>query len=507
MNRSACTIGIAATVGSCFGLFACATHTHSAPPSGLVISDVTIVSPERAAPLEHAYVRILDGKISELSQRPLRGETEIDGTGRYLTPGLIDSHVHLGAIPGMQPDQEHAHPDIARVAREQFPRSYLYFGFTTIIDLNSDPAGMGRWRDAPLIPDTFFCGGAALMDGYPMNYVPKPQRYAMPYIIVEPEGAAALPPGVDPAGHTPQAVVARMKSDGAICVKTFFERGFGAEHDLPVPQLTTIRTLVQAAHAAGLPVLMHANSAEAQTFALDTGVDIIAHGLWSTTEKTAPGELTPAMKAILDRVVANEVGWQPTVQVLHGIEELLNPAFLSDPMLARVLPRSLIDWYGSREGQWFHDGAEGVAKTDPAALTSLTAERERVSAATGYLAQRGARLLFGTDTPSAPIYTNPPGLNARLEMSNWIAAGVSETELFHALTIDNARMLRLDKQIGTVEPGKTANLLLLSRNPLQHVEAYDTIEMVFLHGRPTFRAELVANKAGVSANTPPKAVE
>ena len=79
---------------------------------GLVIKDVTLISPERAAPLEHAYVRIRDGRIAEVSERPLRGERQIDGTGRYLTPGLIDSHVHLGSIPGMTDEQEAAHPDI-----------------------------------------------------------------------------------------------------------------------------------------------------------------------------------------------------------------------------------------------------------------------------------------------------------------------------------------------------------------------------------------------------------
>lgn len=78
---------LVATACSCFALFVCAMHSHSAPPSGFVISDVTVVSPERGAPLKHAYVRILDGKIAELSERPLRGETQIDGTGRYLTPG------------------------------------------------------------------------------------------------------------------------------------------------------------------------------------------------------------------------------------------------------------------------------------------------------------------------------------------------------------------------------------------------------------------------------------
>jgi len=45
------------------------------------------------------------------------------------------------------------------------------------------------------------------------------------------------PDGIDPAMHTPQAVVSRMKADGAICVKTFFERGYSGVRDLPVPKL------------------------------------------------------------------------------------------------------------------------------------------------------------------------------------------------------------------------------------------------------------------------------
>ena len=80
-------------------------------------------------------------------------------------------------------------------------------------------------------------------------------------------------------------------------------------------------------------------------------------------------------------------------------------------------------------------------------------------------------------------------------MNNWITAGVSEEKLFRALTIDNARMLHLDDKIGTVEPGKMANLLLLRANPLKSVTAFDTIETVFLHGRAIPRGELSARKA------------
>jgi hypothetical protein len=319
----------------------------------------------------------------------------------------------------------------------------------------------------------------------------------MPYMIVEPQGGAPRPPGVDPAAHTPQAVVARMKSDGAICAKTFFERGFGGVHDLPVPRPETIRALVRAAHAAGLPVLMHANSAEAQTFGLDTGVDILAHGLWNADETAAPGELTPGVKSILDRVVTAQVGWQPTLQVLYGLQDLFNPGFLSDPMLARVLPRTLIDWYGTSEGQWFRDVvAADIPGPDPGAALrrGLAVPIGRVAAATGYLTKHGARLLFGTDTPSAPTYANPPGLNAWMEMHRLLEAGVTPAQIFAAATLGNARALKLEREIGTIEVGKRANLLLVRADPRQTVQAYAEIVKVILGGRALDPGALAANR-------------
>jgi imidazolonepropionase-like amidohydrolase len=80
-------------------------------------------------------------------------------------------------------------------------------------------------------------------------------------------------------------------------------------------------------------------------------------------------------------------------------------------------------------------------------------------------------------------------------MDHWIAAGVPPDRLFSALTIDNARMFGLDDRVGTVEPGKIANLLLLNANPLENVKAYDAIETVFLHGQPLRRTDLSARKA------------
>jgi imidazolonepropionase-like amidohydrolase len=485
----------------------------------LRIEHVTVVSPERPDPLQNAAVTVREGRITVISTRssgsgaPKRtaGARTLDGHRLYLVPGLIDSHVHLSFIPGMTDEQEHAHPEIATAAREQIPRSYLYYGFTTLIDLISTPDAMKRWKSHDPVPDTYFCGGAALMDGYPMNYFPKPARYTLwPYMLIEPQAVEALPPGIKAAEHSPQAVVARMKADGATCVKTFFERGFGGVHDLPVPRLETTQALVWAAHAAGLPVFMHANSDEAQTFGLDTGVDVIAHGLWNVSDTAPVDALTPGMKTILDRVIAARVGWQPTIQVLYGLQDLFNPGFLSDPRLARVLPRSLIGWYGTGEGQWFHDSVGGEVAGSTSATNSVDSHVEmarpdlsvpiaRVKAATAYLAQHRARLLFGTDTPSAPSYANPPGLNAWLEMRRLLDAGVTPARIFEMATLRNAQALKVDHEVGTVQVGKRANLLLLRADPRQTVQAFDEIVKVIVGGRVLDREELAVNR-GSSSN-------
>src|ERR1700722_14612950 len=91
-----------------------------------VIRDVTLISPERPVPLEHAYVRIEKGRIAAVSHRPMRGSVQIDGRGKFLIPGLIDTHTHLREVPGMQAPQRSADPDLAARAEVQEPRSYLY---------------------------------------------------------------------------------------------------------------------------------------------------------------------------------------------------------------------------------------------------------------------------------------------------------------------------------------------------------------------------------------------
>jgi imidazolonepropionase-like amidohydrolase len=485
--------------------------THAAQARELRIEHVTVVSPERAAPMPDATVIVENDRIVSIasSSRAPSGrnaEQIIDATGLFLTPGLIDSHVHTGELPGINVDQARQHADMARAVREQAPRSYLYFGYTTLIDLISVPEQRAAWNALAVHPDFYFCGGAPIADSYPMLYVPKPDRpRAYPYMIVQRGEEAKAPQGVDPATHTPEAVVSRMKADGAICVKTAYERGFGDADNWPVPRLDTIRALVQAAHAAHLPVFIHANGTDAQAFAVEAGADIIAHGLWHWNREQNATELTPRATKILDDVIKAKMGWQPTTQVLYGLRDLFDPGYFMDPMLKRVVPASALSWYRSPEGQWYHDvmapaflSKSELDSRDPvvqwnSARSGLAEPIARNANAIRYMAQHGARILFGTDTPSAPTYANQPGLNGWLEMQHLAAAGLTPAQIFRAATLANAEALGLSDTIGTIQPGKRANLLLLSADPTQSVQAFDRIAKVILAGRVLDRAELVAH--------------
>ena len=101
-------------------------------PGDIWIQDVTLISPERPAPLPHAHVVVRAGRIASAGiGKPgaaISGVTVIDGAGKYLAPGLIDGHVHLAGVPGMTPEQEAAMPQVVAAYDRQLPRSYLYFG-------------------------------------------------------------------------------------------------------------------------------------------------------------------------------------------------------------------------------------------------------------------------------------------------------------------------------------------------------------------------------------------
>jgi hypothetical protein len=499
--------GLALLLASCLA----ATSSAQSPsnPSPLIqiwITEVAIISPENLDHVTVGTVVIQDGRILRLDRsntppKPPAGVTVISGKGQYLVPGLIDSHVHLASVPGMNSDQQAGKSQMIEAYRRQLPRSYLYYGYTTIVDLAVFSRKLLQdIRQSPLHPDVYDCGESLpLANGYPMSFWPAEQRFKQfPSFIYDPAQAASIPAEYKPEEHTPTADVARVKDSGAICVKTFFERGFADNFKLPVITPEMLAETRRAATQSGLILFMHGNSFEAQKVGLVGNVDVIAHGMWHWKDRDRSLDNEPQVPAeiknTLDHIAEKKIGYQPTIQVLEGERVYFEPEFLSSPDVAKVVPNELLAWFRTPEGQWFGNEINE---------DRLTAEQfrkmydegplRRVRQATAYLAQKDANFVFGTDTPSGPTYGNLPGLNGYLEMQQLHNAGLSLTQIFKAATINNARRLKLDGQLGTIEPGKTANLLLLSKSPLQSLDAYDSISIIFLHGQLITRASLSAN--------------
>jgi Amidohydrolase family len=254
-----------------------------------------------------------------------------------------------------------------------------------------------------------------------------------------------------------------------------------------------MREVVAAAGAARLPVLLHANSFEAQSFGVDSGVSILAHGMWSWGSYDSAETLPPEIRVLLDRIVERSIGYQPTLQVIGGLQLLFDPAYLNRPEVQRVVPPALLAWYRSDEAQWYkRDLAQGAP--DAAMREGLGRTLRRGSQVVQYLAQHRARFLFGTDTPSGPTIGNLPGVNGYLEMHRLVSAGMSLRQVFQAATLENAKAFALDGHLGTVQPGKRANLVLLGRSPLESVEAYDRVQAVWIGGMLLDPASLEATQ-------------
>jgi hypothetical protein len=400
-------------------------------------------------------------------------------------------------VPGISPA---AAAGISEAYYRQLPRSYLYFGFTTVVDLNVvDRERIEQLRRADVGPAVFDCGNAlALANGYPMSNLPPAVRFErFPNFLYDSRQANSIPRKYSSEEHTPEAAVRRVEASGGICVKGHYEPGFDpTTGKLPVPTEELMRRVRDASHPR-FPFLLHANSIEAHRFAVAVGVDAVAHGLWNWGLPNAGGSGEPPepVREVLDAERRAGIAYMPTMRVLSGLAGLLNPAFLDDPHLAKVLPAELIAWYRTDEGQWFAKQIKGQLGGVPAEhIPQLLGSRTEPQRALAYVVSHGGRLLFGTDTPSAPTYANPPRYNCDLELRRMEAAGVLPRQILAAATVENARFFRLEDRYGTIERGKIANLLLLRDDPLGTTTAFDTIDTVILKGRIVSRQTLAAER-------------
>jgi imidazolonepropionase-like amidohydrolase len=423
----------------------------------------------------------------------------IDGQGGFLMPGLIDSHVHVGNQGPLDDNAIEKHPGLLEAYRAQLPRSYLAFGFTTIVDLDSKPQTQTWFNAAPVHPNFCSCGrGARIVGGYMALKPPKDAAAADAANIVYEADTKDWPASLDPNDYSPARAVARAQDAGAICLKTFIEPGFGGAAHWPVPRPETLAALRNEAKRHGLVFVVHANALESWRAAIDARADVIAHGLWhwrgDQRNATPPDEVRDVIRA----AAAAQVAVQPTLRCTHGDLSIFDKSLVNDPRFAEALPRAVLDYLKSEEGKAgqaavtdeYRQAIRKLFGNDVDPAKAMAVGSRRATATLQMMSAENVKLLFGTDTPSNEGIGNPPGLNGRLELDHWADASIPLARILRAATIDNAKAFGMADR-GTIEAGKRADLLLLRKNPLKTVAAYDSIEKVFLGGEPLPRASLL----------------
>ena len=460
----------------------------------LLIENVTQISPERMQPFEHANVRVVDDKIIEISRSPLQAgkdSIKINGTDQFLIPGLMDSHVHVSDMPGLTGLPEFAH--LQAEFLQQQPKSYLYFGVTQLLDPSQSAEAIVKFNQSEQKPDLFHCGAAPILGGYPTVWADEETTLRNKrYLILDPNTKASLPTGYNLSQHTPEAVVKRMADDGAICVKVFIEDGFGHNNGWPLISAKLLKRVRVAATKHGLQMMAHANAYDMQKIAVESDVDIIAHGMWNWLQLNNQVGLPNEIRTVLDKVIAKNMVFQPTFSVMDGLKNITVPGIMNDPLYKKVVSTNALKWYQSKAGQWFKEIILGDFDNMPLAKIHQNqdgkiSQGERV---VQYLKEQGHPIVLASDTPSAPLYVSQPGYSTFMELQHLFKAGLSYKEVLAAATINNAKAFGLADKYGSIEPGKIANLLLLNKNPLHTIDAYNAIDKVIVKGHVIERESL-----------------
>jgi imidazolonepropionase-like amidohydrolase len=442
-------------------LAACQPTTTPESQDLVVIQGATVIDGVSSTPIENAVIVIADGTIQAIgssgSVEVPPGAQIIDATGKTIIPGIFNLHAHAGNAEGMKSGGElHNRQRIQRDANR-----YLYYGITHMVSLGTDQQPMidfladqraGRTGGARLYSAGY---GFAAKDGW----IPTNSNLNRP---TTPDEARQL--------------VQKELLKKPDVIKIWVDDRRGA-----LPKLTPdlYGAIIDEAHKNGVKVMVHMYYLEDTKELIRRGVDGLAH---SVRDQEVDDEFLRLAKENGVTQVATLVGHSTRIAYADG------PDFLDDPGLPVLFPAIVLETVGSQKYQ------ENLAN-DP----NLDSTREIYATAAKNLAKvlaAGIPIAVGTDSGGPGRFQ---GLWEHREMELMVKAGLTPMQAIQAATINGARFLGLEDQYGTLEPGKIADLIILSADPLEDIRNSRKIDEVWMNGERVNRAELPISTAPPTA--------
>jgi len=419
-------------------------------PNGLALVGATLIDGTGGPPLANAAIVIRNGAIESVGPRagfelPKR-TAEIDLSGRWIIPGLIDAHAHLAPAAGWAPAR------------------YLAWGVTTVRDVHGDLntiLAIRKRANLGPIPQPRVYAAGAMIDGRPATY---PDAIA---VSTENEARKA---------------VDRLVSAGADLIKVY------TRIDGPV-----LRAIVDEARAFNLGVTGHLGMTDALTAARN-GISGIEHlsGVaeaasrdpsalfsahyrgylpgWTASERSWGDVDSAALARVALRLSEQKVTLIPTLVLHETMSRLNDPALFQDPALAAVP--------GTARRDWDVAGLISRAGWVEGDFASFRRSRAQQDLFLRIFAAAGGRIAAGTDAPGRLLV---PGYSEHQELELMVRAGLSPREAIRAATRNGAVLLGVDS-IGLIAPGKVADLVVLTKDPLADIRNTRAIQSVVIRG-------------------------
>ncbi len=380
-----------------------------------------------------------------------RGARRVDMKGRFIMPGLVDAHVHLGQTGWLdgRPDGISA-PTLypyaqttAALRRDplRWQRSYLCSGVTAAYDVGGQP-----WTIAVARGSDANANGVHLRAAGPLV-----TQVAAKVAIDNLPGQPTFVPLPQPADAA--ATVAHLKAMGSHAVKLWF---IAPKPEERVDIDGRVMALGAAVKAAGLPFIVHATELRQAKVALKAGASYLVHDVFDAPVDAEFLALMKANDAVMAPTLVVGRGW---LRAIEAIASGVAPAIEDENRCVDSAIRARIAEVARLK-------AVAPAPPNPQVIEQRRA-RAAAEDATGaanvaVIYKAGGRLVVGTDAGN-PLTMHGPSINAELEAMQ--KAGIPASALIRMATLGGAEVMGATDQFGTLAPGKVADLIVLAADP------------------------------------------
>ena len=462
-RKLCCLVGLLLCTLELFGFSA---QNPDRTTNTLIITGGSLIDGIHSYPIADVTIVIEGNLIKEVLTKtptPLPSGEVVDATGKSILPGLIDSHVHY---------------------RDYQPPLYLAFGITTVFDLGNPVKwiqAQARANREGLIqgPRIFYVG----------NMLNAPRRAGDHYSPGEKEEGYYTV--VNNATDLSQAVLEQQRL-GANAIK--MHRRHTAE---------LMRSVAAEAHKLGLPFLSHVDSVDPRV-AISVGLDCIVHtggiekavvrnprhlnqlqsrnsrvpqALWESEHYPELIRLMVESDVYLNPTVANNWGMVASQQPKH---QKFEREFLQKARMS-FIPEEYRDRFLTYIAAYsFDDTMRSEMRKGYMNVRSFVKQ----------FVEGGGKVVAGSDSGTRVL----PGSGLHRELELLVDAGLTTFQAIQAATIHSASLFRLADKLGTIEPGKFADIILVDGNPLESITDIANITTVIKNGRVVeveFRSDYV----------------